>query len=141
MKKIIILTILTFSSCIEKKPNFIDLVNISVRLNKLETPIVVYKTPENLFIGNSKNIKLLSSKELLDKKDDKFYSLWVKNYKNSICIYLSSYKSGKDFVTIFDKNNNYKIISNDYIQTKRGESKEYDLYFKILEEKNPKLKN
>ena len=138
MKKIILILVTLFLiSCDNAKPNFIALINASIVLNKLEPPIIVYKTPKNIFLGNSKNIILLSAKELLSKKDEKFYSLSVYNYKDSECVYLTQYSSGGNFATIFDKSNHYKVLSNDYIQTKLERNFLTDIYDEIVRYKYP----
>lgn len=143
MKQLIITFIGIFLiSCNDKeKCDFGALVNTSIKLNNLEVPITVHKTKYNEMLGNYKNIYLFSTEELLAKKDEKFYSLTVRDYKDSTIVFLSHYNSGKDYFTVFDKNNQCEVLQNDYIQTKRGESKPYYIYWAIMRDKYPKYMN
>lgn len=135
----LILIVIFLISCNDKeKCDFGYLVNTSIKLNNLDLPITVHKTKYNEMLGDFKNIKLLTTEELLAKKDEKFYSLTIHDYKDSTIVFISNYNSGKDYTTIFNKNNKCEVLKNDYIQTKRGESKPYYIYWAIMRDKYPK---
>lgn len=135
-----ILVILILYSCDYKKINHDDFVMRSIKINKLKTPLIIHKTKNNEKLKSNIFFKLLSTKELLLEKDENFYSLFISEESNKIQVVLANYKSGIDYCTTFD-NKSYKVLKNEYLQTKRGESRPYYLYWSIMKAKYPKYMN
>ena len=136
----IILLVLTLQSCNNGKPNYNNLVLKAIKINKLKTPLIIHKTKNNEELKDNNFLKLVSTKDLLSKKDENFYSLFISEENDKIQIVLANYKSGIDFYTTFDYKN-CKIIKNEHIITKRRESKPYYIYWSIMKEKYPKYMN
>lgn len=134
------LLVLTLISCNNAKPNYNNLVLKSIKINKLKTPLLIHKTKNNEKLNGNNLLKLVSTKDLLSKKDENFYSLFVIDENNKTQIILSNYKTGINYYTTFD-NKKYKIIKNEQIISKRGESKPYYIYWSIMKEKYPKYMN
>ncbi|CAM4429323.1 hypothetical protein [Flavobacterium terrigena] len=134
------LVILIMFSCNHHKINYNDLVMKSIKINKLKTPLIIHKTNNNEKLKSNNFFKLLSTKKLLLEKDESFYSLFILEESDKIQVVLVNYKSGIDYCTTFD-NKSYKVLKNEYLQTKRGESKPYYLYWSIMKAKYPKYMN
>lgn len=135
LKILYILLIIFNVSCSNRDQRINLLVKKSVEVNKLNRPIVLYVGNNSFNVLKSETIKIQSEQELIKNKEENFYGLFVIEHKNKTTILFEHYKSGYDYITTFDQSN--KIIENSFLQTKRGESKELDLYNKIIDIKYP----
>lgn len=141
IKYIVLQIILLFFLSCNSKVNHQNLLLKAIDINKITTPIIAHRTTNNTVFSNNNIIHFYNSRELIQKANENFYSVFIKENKNTITIGLENYKTGFDYYTIFDKRNNYKIIKNEVIQLKRGESKPYYIYFAILRKKDPNYMN
>lgn len=136
MRYIILLLIVI--SCNNNGSNIDLLINKTLEINKIKSPIIVHKTKNNDFLKQSLFIKLLNTEELIETNNDGFYSLNIVEKESLIIISLSNYKTGFDYVTTFNKKENLKVISNKVFQTKRIENKPFYIFMAIMKKKHPK---
>ncbi|MDR6544582.1 hypothetical protein J2810_000622 [Chryseobacterium rhizosphaerae] len=127
--------------CQKEKINHQPLVNNTIEVFKSELPkkITFYREKNNLHITNTENYIFLDTQELLDKNDEKFYSLNILEQKDYISINILSYKSGKNLSCKYNKKG--KLISKSVIKTKLEPSKPYYIYYEILKRKYPNYMN
>lgn len=133
-KILCILLIIINISCSNRNQSINQLIEKIVEINNLKSPIILYDNG-NCNVLKSKTINILSEQEIIKNKEDNFYGLFINKQKNKTKVLLEHYKSGYDYITTFDKSD--RIIENTFLQTKRGESKEFDLYNKIVNIKYP----
>lgn len=133
-KILCILLIIINISCSNRNQSINQLIEKIVEINNLKSPIILYDNG-NCNVLKSKTINILSEQEIIKNKEDNFYGLFIIKQKNKTKVLLEHYKSGYDYITTFDKSD--RIIENTFLQTKRGESKEFDLYNKIVNIKYP----
>lgn len=146
MKHITFAIILLFVFGCKNKITTDEITDIQViralKKNKIKTPIIALRTENNKSLKDIKNIVVFKKiEEILQISDENFYSLDINTNKSNVEIGFSNYKTGYDYFTVFDNKLKNEIIFNEKIQTKRGESKPYYIYWAIMKQKYPKLMN
>ncbi|AYZ14597.1 hypothetical protein EGY05_22905 [Chryseobacterium arthrosphaerae] len=137
----LLLVLIFLTGCQKEKPNKAMFLNNTIELFKNELPdiIIFYRDKYNGSINNTNSYIFLSSKELLDKEDENFYSVKIYEQRNSVWVNILSYKTGKSLKCEYDKSG--KLISKDRIQAKLEPSKPYYIYYEILRRKYPDYMN
>ncbi|MET3537786.1 hypothetical protein [Chryseobacterium limigenitum] len=130
-----------FISCNKKDIKMEYLVDSTIEIYKKELPkkIIFYRDKNNMDVKNTKNYIFLDAKGLLEKNDENFLSLYVKNNEKFKVVRILSFKTGKGFTCTFD--NKGKLLSKDFIQTKLEENKPFYIYYEILKRKYPNYMN
>ncbi|KFF17189.1 hypothetical protein [Chryseobacterium sp. JM1] len=138
---IIITLLLLLINCTKKKVNTEYLLNSTIEIYKKDLPkkIIFYREKNNIGIKDTKNYIFLDAKGLLERNDENFLSLYVKEDEQTKVVGILSFKTGKGLTCIFDKNG--KLVSKEMIQTKLVESKPYYIYYEILKRKYPNYMN
>lgn len=138
---IIFLLLSLLTGCQKEKANRAILLNNTIETFRNEFPkkITFYREKNNLDIKNTPYYTFSESQELLNKKDETFYSLNILEQKDYISVNILSYKSGRNLSCKYDKKG--KLISKSIVETKLEPSKPYYIYYEIMKRKYPNYMN